>query len=86
MGPIQGAIVNWCGHKYGYRNFISIDQSKNTGPWGFFLMGELFQNNHHHDRADANFAKKWFEFDITYQIMRVMNRARIITINSPGKK
>ena len=21
MGPIQGAIVNWCGHKYGYRNF-----------------------------------------------------------------
>ena len=86
MGPIQGAIVNWCGHKYGYRNFNSIDQSKNTGPWGFFLMGELFQNNHHYDRADANFAKKWFEFDITYQIMRVMNRVRIITINSPEKK
>ena len=21
MGPIHGAIVNWCGHKYGYRNF-----------------------------------------------------------------
>ena len=21
MGPIQGAIVNWCGHKYGYANF-----------------------------------------------------------------
>lgn len=21
MGPIQGAVVNWAGHKYGYRNF-----------------------------------------------------------------
>ena len=81
MGPIQGAIVNWCGHKYGYRNFDSIDQSKNTGPWGFFLMGELFQNNHHHDKTDANFARKWFEFDITYIIMRLFNRVGIIKMN-----
>ena len=21
MGPIHGAIVNWCGHRYGYQNF-----------------------------------------------------------------
>src|SRR5688572_1371387 len=21
MGPLHGAIVNWCGHKYGYSNF-----------------------------------------------------------------
>jgi stearoyl-CoA desaturase (delta-9 desaturase) len=20
MGPIHGAIVNWCGHRYGYQN------------------------------------------------------------------
>jgi stearoyl-CoA desaturase (delta-9 desaturase) len=31
IGPIQGAIVNWAGHKYGYRNFPEEkDQSKNT--------------------------------------------------------
>jgi fatty-acid desaturase len=31
IGPIQGAIVNWAGHKYGYRNFPGEkDQSKNT--------------------------------------------------------
>ena len=82
MGPIQGAIVNWCGHKYGYRNFNSTDQSKNTGPWGFFLLGELFQNNHHHAKHDANFAKKWFEFDLTYQVMRMLNFVGIIQLNT----
>jgi stearoyl-CoA desaturase (delta-9 desaturase) len=81
MGPIQGAIVNWCGHKYGYRNFESTDQSKNSGPWGLFLLGELFQNNHHHAKNDANFAKKWFEFDLTYQVMRVFNFIGIIKLN-----
>src|SRR5215471_6600148 len=26
MGPIHGAIVNWCGHRYGYANFDNGDQ------------------------------------------------------------
>src|SRR5690606_11312482 len=32
MGPIHGAIVNWCGHKYGYRNFDNGDKSVNMLP------------------------------------------------------
>ena len=67
--------------KYGYRNFESLDKSKNTGPWGFLLLGELFQNNHHHAKNDANFAKKWFEIDLTYQIMRFFNFIGIIQLN-----
>src|SRR5215510_13457056 len=49
MGPVHGAIVNWCGHKFGYRNFDTRDgdQSKNTLPFDFLTLGELFQNNHH---------------------------------------
>ena len=30
LGPIHGAIVNWAGHKVGYRNYESTDNSKNT--------------------------------------------------------
>lgn len=30
MGPVHGAIVNWAGHKYGYRNFNEPDKSRNT--------------------------------------------------------
>ena len=85
MGPIQGAIVNWCGHKYGYSNFKNGDHSKNSTPFGVLLMGELFQNNHHHDKNNANFARKWFEFDLTYVIMLGLNKIRVIRlIGSPA--
>ena len=47
MGPIHGAIVNWCGHRYGYRNFDNGDQSRNTLVFDVLTSGELFQNNHH---------------------------------------
>jgi stearoyl-CoA desaturase (delta-9 desaturase) len=78
MGPIQGALVNWCGHKYGYSNFNNGDQSKNTGPWGVMMLGELFQNNHHKFPNSAKFARRWFEFDPTYYIMVVMHWLHII--------
>lgn len=80
MGPIQGAIVNWCGHKYGYANYNNGDHSKNSEPFGIFLLGELFQNNHHQYGTSPNFAKKWFELDPTYQVMKVMHFLRIIRL------
>lgn len=80
MGPLQGAIVNWCGHKYGYSNYNNGDHSKNSSPFGVLLMGELFQNNHHHQKNNPNFARKWFEFDTTFLIMRLLNKAGIIRL------
>lgn len=80
MGPLHGAIVNWCGHKYGYSNHDNEDHSKNSLPWDFLLMGELFQNNHHKRPNSPNFATKWWEFDPTYPMMKVMHWMRIIRI------
>lgn len=80
MGPLHGAIVNWCGHKYGYSNHDNDDHSKNSLPWDFLLMGELFQNNHHKKPNSPNFASKWWEFDPTYPIMKVLHWAHIIRI------
>jgi len=83
MGPIHGAIVNWCGHKYGYRNYDNHDHSKNSLPLDFLLLGELFQNNHHKSPNSINFAKKWFEFDPTYPVIWVLNKLRVIRITRP---
>ncbi len=80
MGPLHGAIVNWCGHKYGYSNHDNDDHSKNSLPWDFLLMGELFQNNHHKKPNSPNFATKWWEFDPTYPVMKVLHWMRIIKI------
>ena len=85
MGPVHGAIVNWGGHKYGYRNFASEDQSKNSLPFDFLTAGELFQNNHHKFGMSPSFAVRWFEIDPTYQVMRVMNAIGIIDMSNAQK-
>ena len=80
MGPFHGAIVNWCGHKYGYTNFENDDHSKNTLALDFLMLGELFQNNHHKSPNNLNFAKKWFEFDPSYPIIKLFHFMGIVTI------
>lgn len=80
MGPIHGAIVNWSGHKYGYQNFDNQDKSKNSLIVDFLMMGELFQNNHHKRPNSINFGSKWFEFDPTYPVIKMLDRAKIIQI------
>lgn len=80
MGPFQGAVVNWCGHKYGYSTFDNNDHSKNTLPMDIFLLGELFQNNHHKSPNRPNFARRWFEFDPVFPVMILLNRMRVIKL------
>ncbi len=80
MGPIHGAIVNWCGHKYGYKNFDNGDQSRNTLVFDFVTLGELFQNNHHKFGMSPNFAARRFEVDPAYVVIRVMAWLGIVEI------
>jgi stearoyl-CoA desaturase (delta-9 desaturase) len=81
MGPIQGAIVNWFGHKLGYRNFDLPDRSRNTLPVDLLLMGELYQNNHHRHPTALSFARRWFEVDPTYPIILLLRRLRLLRIS-----
>jgi len=82
MGPVQGALVNWCGHKYGYQNFDNDDHSHNSSPVGILLMGELFQNNHHKHPNSPNFAKRWFEIDFTYPVLLILAWLGVIQFNT----
>ncbi len=71
LGAIQGTIVNYAAHKWGFRNFDNGDNSTNFAflvDW--LLLGENYQNNHHYSPADPNFAQKWWEFDIMYLVIR----------------
>jgi len=86
MGPVHGAIVNWAGHKYGYRNFNEGDHSKNTLFFDFLMLGELFQNNHHHAGSRPNFAAKWWEVDPVYPVLRLFNRLRVIRLVNVEQK
>jgi stearoyl-CoA desaturase (delta-9 desaturase) len=82
LSPIQGAVVNYFGHKVGYVNHNNGDNSKNTLFFDFLMLGELFQNNHHHAPHKPNFAFKFFEFDPTYFIIVILQKLRIIKIKN----
>ena len=78
MGPVHGAIVNWCGHRYGYRNFRTADASRNSIPFDLLTLGELFQNNHHHAAGRPDFAARSFEWDPTHTVLRLLARVGVI--------
>lgn len=82
MGPVHGAIVNWSGHKYGYSNFENNDKSKNSLLLDVLMLGELFQNNHHKLPNRPNFAVKWYEFDPTFPIVKLLHATGIIKLKS----
>ncbi len=85
MGPIHGAIVNWAGHKYGYRNFASDDRSRNALFIDVLTMGELFQNNHHRYGMSPKFAARRFEVDPAYLIMKVLAFFHVIDMTGAQK-
>lgn len=80
MGPLHGAIVNWFGHWFGYRNFDRGDASRNTLPFDFVTMGELFQNNHHTYGARANFGVRWFEIDPTWPVIKLFHKLGVLRL------
>jgi stearoyl-CoA desaturase (delta-9 desaturase) len=85
MGPVHGAIVNWGGHKYGYRNYASDDRSRNSLPFDFLTAGELFQNNHHKYGMSPSFAVRWFEVDPTYVMMKALHAVGLIDMTGAQK-
>lgn len=65
-------LVNGVGHYWGYRNYESKDASRNIFPWGFFIGGEELHNNHHAFATSAKFSTKWWEFDIGWMFIRLL--------------
>ena len=54
---------NYFGHLYGYKNFVSRDDSRNN-KWLFpFILGEAWHNNHHVNAKNYTTRVKSFELD-----------------------
>jgi stearoyl-CoA desaturase (delta-9 desaturase) len=71
--PIFAAgIINGVGHYWGYRNYEVTDASTNIVPWGILIGGEELHNNHHTFGSSAKFSSKWWEFDIGWLYINLM--------------
>ncbi|HEX4325631.1 MAG TPA: fatty acid desaturase [Burkholderiales bacterium] len=65
-------VINGWGHWFGYRNFKVADASVNIIPWGIIIGGEELHNNHHAYGTSAKLSNKWYEFDIGWMYIRIM--------------
>ena len=71
--PIFAAgVINGIGHYWGYRSFAAEDASRNIVPWGILIGGEELHNNHHAYVTSAKLSNKWYEFDIGWLYIRVL--------------
>ena len=71
--PVNAAgIINGAGHYWGYRNFQCADASTNIIPVGIFIGGEELHNNHHAYASSAKLSSKWYEFDIGWMYIRIL--------------
>lgn len=81
-------IINGVGHYWGYRTFQPEDASRNIVPWGIIIGGEELHNNHHAYASSARLSSKWWEFDIGWMYIRIMEMLGLAHVKktAPGIK
>ena len=102
FGPIPGAIIyvaqiawipfwaagviNGVGHYFGYRNFQTDDDSTNIVPWAAWIGGEELHNNHHAYPTSAKFSLRWYEFDLGWAYIRLLQSMGLATVRKQAPK
>jgi stearoyl-CoA desaturase (delta-9 desaturase) len=75
-------VINGIGHYWGYRSWDvpAPDASRNILPWGILIGGEELHNNHHAFPASARFSAKWYEFDLGWLYIRLLESLGLATV------
>lgn len=79
-------VVNGLGHHSGYRNFETRDASTNLFPIGLLIGGEELHNNHHAYPSSARLSSCWWEFDIGWFYIRLMELLRLARVRRVAPK
>jgi len=73
-------VINGVGHYLGYRNFETQDASRNIVPLGILIGGEEFHNNHHAYCYSAKLGNKWWELDIGWVYIKLLESFGLATV------
>ncbi len=71
--------VNSLTHLFGYRTYATGEDSRNNWLVALLAMGEGWHNNHHHDPASASVQHQWWEIDVTYYVILLLQRLGLAT-------
>jgi len=64
--------VNSLSHMFGYRSYETGEESRNNWLVALLTVGEGWHNNHHHDSASASNQHRWWELDISYYEIKLL--------------
>jgi stearoyl-CoA desaturase (delta-9 desaturase) len=79
-------VINGVGHYFGYRSYDVADASTNIVPWGILIGGEELHNNHHAFASSAKLSSKWYEFDIGWLYIRILESLGLATVKKVAPK
>ncbi|MGD1943902.1 MAG: acyl-CoA desaturase [Leptolyngbyaceae cyanobacterium] len=72
-------FVNSATHCWGYRNFHADDNARNLWWVSLLTYGEGWHNNHHTFPHSAQTGWHWWEIDVTWQTIRLLQRLGLAT-------
>jgi stearoyl-CoA desaturase (delta-9 desaturase) len=70
--------INSLSHIYGTRRYETTDQSKNNLLLALITLGEGWHNNHHHYQSSANQGFFWWELDVSFLVLRVLEKLGLV--------
>jgi stearoyl-CoA desaturase (Delta-9 desaturase) len=79
-------VINGIGHWWGYRGYQTPDASANIVPLAFMVGGEELHNNHHAFPSSARFSTRWWELDIGWFYIRVLERLRLARVKKLAQR
>ncbi|MCA9016196.1 MAG: acyl-CoA desaturase, partial [Planctomycetaceae bacterium] len=71
-------FVNSATHIWGYRNYETTDDSRNLWWVALLTYGEGWHNNHHKYQRMAKNGHKWWELDMTYGAILVLEKLGLV--------
>lgn len=71
--------VNSIGHLFGYQNYDTKDSSRNNLFCALISNGDGWHNNHHAHQRCAAHGHKWWELDVTYLTIRLLELMGLAT-------
>lgn len=70
--------INSLSHVFGKRRFETSDDSRNNWMLALLTLGEGWHNNHHHYMHSTRQGFYWWELDITYLILKGLEKLGIV--------
>ncbi|MEZ4365970.1 MAG: acyl-CoA desaturase [Kofleriaceae bacterium] len=64
--------INSLSHVFGRRRYPTTDTSRNNWLLALITLGEGWHNNHHHYQVAVRQGFFWWEYDVTYYVLRAL--------------